>query len=79
MLIMPIIRSAKKKVRKDKKRQAHNLLIKDQLKRLIKTMRKSPSGKNLKEVFSRLDKAAKTHLIHSGKASRLKSRLSKLL
>jgi ribosomal protein S20 len=38
-----------------------------------------PDADNLKQVSSNLDKAAKTKLIHPNKASRLKSRLSKLL
>ena len=42
-------------------------------------MRKNPSKKALTNVFSSLDKAAKTHIAHPNKVSRLKSRLSKLL
>lgn len=76
--IMPIIKSAIKKVRKDKTRTSRNLLRKNVLKRLIKNTRKEPNTKHLSEVFSSLDKAAKVGLIHRNKASRLKSRLSKL-
>ncbi len=76
---MPIIRSAKKKMRQDKKRTAHNSKIKDALKMLIKKMRREPSSKALQEVSSALDKAVKTKLIHANKAARLKSRLSKTL
>lgn len=76
---MPIIRSAIKKVRKDKKRTGRNLKRKLKLKELIKKARREKSAKALTEVFSALDKATKVNLIHPNKASRLKSRLSKLV
>lgn len=76
---MPLIKSAKKKLRKDRTRTEHNKQLKDVLKGLIKNARRTPSAENLTKVFSNLDKATKTNLIHINKASRLKSRLSKLL
>lgn len=76
---MPIIKSAIKKMRKDKKRTAHNKEIEVSLKGLIKNFRREPSKKDLGKVFSALDKAAKTNLIHFNKSARLKSRLSKLI
>lgn len=76
---MPIIASAKKKMRKDKKRTAHNYKLKTQIKGVIKQTRKTPNPKNYAELQSRLDKAVKTNLIHANKAARLKSRISKLL
>ncbi|PIS08935.1 hypothetical protein COT75_04255 [Candidatus Beckwithbacteria bacterium CG10_big_fil_rev_8_21_14_0_10_34_10] len=42
-------------------------------------MRQKPSKENLKEVYSYLNRAVKKNIIHKNKASRLKSRLSKLL
>lgn len=75
---MPIIKSAIKKMRQDKKRTAHNLKIKNNLKSLIKKMRKNRSTKLLAEVSSALDKAAKIKLIHPNKAARLKSRFFRL-
>lgn len=76
---MPIIKSAKKKMRQDKKKTAHNLKIKLNLKSAVKKMRSKPTAKALQEVFSKLDKATKTKLIHPNKAARLKSRLTKSL
>jgi small subunit ribosomal protein S20 len=76
---MPIIQSAKKKMRKDKKRTAHNKLKKDAMKMVVKNMRRTPSKENFASVESILDKAVKTNFIHMNKASRLKSRLSRLL
>lgn len=74
---MPIIKSAIKKLRKDRVRTARNKKKRDNLKALIKKVRVNQTPENLQAVFSALDKAAKTHLIHKNKASRLKSRLSK--
>ncbi len=76
---MPIIKSAKKKVRKDKKRTLHNKKIEETLKGLIKATRKNPTQKAFSDVMSKLDKAVKINLIHANKAARLKSRLSKLI
>ncbi|MDD2822660.1 MAG: 30S ribosomal protein S20 [Candidatus Daviesbacteria bacterium] len=76
---MPIIKSAIKKVRKDKVRTARNKKRAQSVKTAVKTTRRSPVAKNLTAAFSALDKAAKVKLIHKNKASRLKSRLSKLL
>lgn len=66
-------------MRQDKKRTLRNQKVQDTLKGLIKNMRREPSAKSLSEVASKLDKAAKTHIIHPNKAARLKSRLSKHL
>lgn len=74
---MPLIKSAIKKVRKDKTRTARNKKRGLNLKLLIKKSRTSKSSKDLQAVFSALDKAVKVNLIHSNKAARLKSRLSK--
>lgn len=76
---MPIIRSAIKKVRKDKLRTARNKKREDALKTLIKKVRTTKSAKDIQAVFSALDKAAKVKLIHPNKSARLKSRLSKLI
>lgn len=74
---MPIIRSAIKKMRKDKTRSARNKKRGLTLKSLVKKARVTKAAKNLQAAFSALDKAAKVHLIHPNKAARLKSRLSK--
>lgn len=73
---MPIIRSAIKKVRKDKTRTARNKKRELILKSLVKKARLSKSAKDLQAAFSALDKAAKVKLIHPKKAARLKSRLT---
>ncbi len=74
---MPIIKSAIKKVRKDKTRTKRNAKRETALKALLKKARASKEKKVISQVFSALDKAAKVKLIHPNKAARLKSRLSK--
>ncbi len=76
---MPIIKQAAKKLRRDLRVTKRTMRVKATLKKLVKTARKTPSQKTLTAVFAALDKAAKHHIIHKNKASRLKSRLSKLL
>lgn len=76
---MPLIKSAKKKLRRDRRQTVHNQQVENNLDKLIKQMRRAPSDKLLAIVTSHLDKAAKVNLIHANKAARLKSRLAKLL
>ena len=76
---MPNIKSAIKKVRKDKKRAAVNLRRRRSYKQAVKTARQDPNPESLKTAQKELDKAAKRGVIKKGKAARLKSRLSKNL
>ncbi len=76
---MPNIKSAIKKVRKDKKRAAINRRWRERYKEAVKKARLDPTAKNLKNAQKILDKTAKKGLIKKGKASRLKSRLAKTL
>ncbi|MBI4036463.1 30S ribosomal protein S20 [Candidatus Daviesbacteria bacterium] len=75
---MPLIKSAIKKLRKDRTRTRRHKQQESNLKSLIKKARIEKNDLNLKAVFSALDKAAKTHLIHKNKSARLKSTLSRL-
>lgn len=76
---MPITRQAIKKLRRDRVRQTHNALIRTRVRDAVKGMRRKPTNKALSHAFRQLDKAAKTNVIHKNKASRLKTRLTKLL
>jgi len=76
---MPVIKQAIKKVRQDKRKTAFNLKVKLNFKKAVLAFRKNPNAANLNAVYKAVDKAAKTNVIHRNKASRLKSRLSKLL
>ena len=73
---MPVTKQAKKKLRKDKKREKRNLKIKSTFKKAIKKTKKNPSAKNLTEARKVIDKAAKKGVIHKNKAARIKSRLA---
>lgn len=76
---MPITQSALKALRKSKRKAKSNKPVKNLVKKTVKQARKNPSVTSLKKVYSSLDKAAKRKIIHKKKASRLKSRLSRLL
>jgi len=78
-LLMPIIKSAIKKAKVDKRRTEQNLLAKGQLKSSIKAVRSNPTQATLSELYSALDKAVKTHVIVKGHAARLKSRIAKIV
>ena len=77
---MPIIKSAKKKMRKDKKKTTKNLAYVKAYKETLKQLKKG--GKNAKELVSRfysqVDKAVKNRVIHKNKGDRLKSKIRKL-
>jgi small subunit ribosomal protein S20 len=81
-----ITKSAQKAYRQNLKRRAHNAKQKMAFKKLIKDYKKLVAAKELKKaeeklpaVYKALDKAAKTNLIKKNNASRLKSRLTKLI
>ena len=81
---MPIIKSARKALRQNKRRQAKNLKQAEEYKDAVKALKKLLVKKGKKEaaallpkVYKMLDKAAKTHIIEKNKASRLKAQLSR--
>lgn len=76
---MPQTISAKKSLRKDRRRQLVNRLTIQKVKKAITSVRKGLSGESLKEASSFLDQAVKKDVLHKNKASRLKSRLAKLV
>ena len=83
---MPQRHNALKKLRQDKKRYLHNLKTKNQVKKIIKQLKKLIGEKKLDEakklfpkVSSLLDKAAKKHVIKQNTARRKISRLNKAL
>jgi len=83
---MPQRKTAKKDLKQNKKRQQRNLQIKQSVKDAIKKLKRTVDSKDasirekaLAEVYKILDKAASKNIIHRNKASRKKSRLSKLL
>jgi len=83
---MPNTKSAIKALRKSQKRYITNKRNKEFLKAEIKKYKRLIEAKNIKEaeeqlklIYKKLDKAAKTNLIKKNKAARLKSRLTKNL
>ena len=76
---MPVIKSAKKKLRKDKKRTKQNGNVRKLLQDAVKKARKNPTPAAYAKVSRLADKAAKNHIIHKNKAGHIKSALSKLL
>ena len=76
---MPVIKSAQKKLRQDKKRTKRNDSVRENLKTLLKKAKKSRKNEAVLQAMKALDVAAKKNIIHKNKAARLKSKLSKLL
>jgi len=76
---MPVTKSAKKKLKKDKKRTRKNKDFLQLYKAALKKAKKHPTEKTVKEAVSLVDKAVKKNIIHKNKASRIKSALSKLI
>lgn len=76
---MPVIKSAKKKLRKDKKLTLENKKFIDTYKKLVKSVEKNRTEKSLSLAFKAIDKGAKKGVLHKNKAARIKSRISKLL
>lgn len=71
---MPIIKSAKKRVRTARKAGARNSKTRRNFKSALKLFAKKPTAQSLSETQSKLDTAAKKGVIHKNKAARLKKR-----
>jgi len=69
---MPIIKSAKKRVKTAHKAAVRNSKTKRTLKGALKDFHKSVTGANHSKAQSAIDKAAKKGLVHKNKAARLK-------
>lgn len=76
---MPITKRAIKKLHHDRRRAKQNESVRNNLKKLVKAARRRSTTKTVSSAYKALDKAAKHGIVHANKASRLKSRLSKLL
>ncbi len=82
---MPNIKSAKKRVRSNGKREKANTIVTSSMRTAIKKYEKDikagnmeDASKNLNTAVQRIDKAMKNGLVHKNKAARLKSRLMKM-
>lgn len=76
---MPVSTSAKKALRKDRRRTVVNNVVRSKMRTAIKRFREEKSQDAMSEMYSSLDRAVKRNIIHRKKAARVKSRLSKLL
>jgi small subunit ribosomal protein S20 len=73
---MPIIKSAKKRVKVSNKAAIRNSKTKRSLKNALKLFTKSPTDKSHNSLNSQLDRAVKKGVVHKNKAARLKRRSS---
>ena len=82
---MPQRRTAIKDLRKSHTKNMHNLDVKTDLKKTLKsfvaatTAKSKDSADLLKTVYKKLDKAAKRNIMHKKTAARRKSRFAKML
>ena len=83
---MPIIESAKKRVKTSEKKRKVNRRWKDKLKNTIKTYEAAIEDGNvekaeelLPETYKIIDKAASHNIIHKNNAARKKSKMKKML
>ncbi len=86
MISIPIIESAKKRLRQNKKRRKLNQKRKDDLKAVTKEMdglleqgKTEEAEELLPELMKYADKAARKGSFHKNKASRIKSKYSKMV
>ncbi|HSW85193.1 MAG TPA: 30S ribosomal protein S20 [Candidatus Saccharimonadales bacterium] len=71
---MPIIKSARKRVRTANKATSRNNLTRRDLRSALKLFSRKPTSNSLISSQSKLDKAANKGVIHKNKAARLKAR-----
>ncbi len=71
---MPIIKSAKKRVRTANKAAVRNSKTRRSLRNALKVFAGTPSAKSHSAAQSNLDRAANKGVIHKNKAARLKRR-----
>ena len=82
---MPIIKSAIKKMRQDRKKTTRNKIQREKMNEAIKTVNQSVKDNKtdklsdaLKSAYKKIDKAVKKNLIHPNNSARKKSRLSRI-
>lgn len=75
---MPIIKSAKKRVRTAKKAAIRNSKVKRSMRESFKKFQTTFSGKDAAEAISKIDLAVKKGIIHKNKAARKKAQIAAL-
>jgi len=76
---MPILPHAKKALRASKRKAQYNREVKSAAVTAMKKMTLNPSQENLVVAYETIDKAGKRNIFYPNKASRLKSKMAKLL
>jgi small subunit ribosomal protein S20 len=76
---LPVHKSAEKRLRQSQKANLRNRAVKSQIKTVVKKVETSLDEKDLKKAVSLLDKAGRKKVIHKNVASRVKSRLTRLV
>jgi small subunit ribosomal protein S20 len=76
--LMPVTKTAKRALRSSKRKESINKRVLALLDSALKNAKKSKLNKDILSATSLADKAAKRNVIHKNKASRIKSRLSKI-
>ncbi len=75
---MPVIKSAIKKLRRDRKVTRANNSFRGTLDSALRKARKEKTAKAVSAAVSLVDRAVKKNLMHKNRAARIKSALSKL-
>ena len=75
---MPVTKQARKKLRKDRRREKQNQQVRTVFKKTVKNTKKNPTAKKMSAAFKIIDKATKKGVIHKNEAARIKSRMAKL-
>ena len=76
---MPVIQSAKKKLRQDKNRTTVNRIYRNKLRLTLRVAKEKKTKVAVRQAYQAVDRAVKLGIIHRNKAGRLKSRLMKLV
>lgn len=74
---MPVTKSALKKLRQDRKREAYNKEFLQRIKEARRKAKKTSSDTTVRSAVSLLDKAVKKHIMHKNKAARMKATLAR--
>lgn len=73
---MPLIKSAKKRVRTANKAAVRNSKTKRLLKNALKNFSKTPTSKSQNSAQSMIDRSVKKGIVHKNKAARLKRKMA---
>lgn len=83
---MPLIKSAKKRLRQDEKKRIRNKAIRNEVRNQVKKINKLFLAGNIEEarkiqpgIVRLIDKTASKGIWHKNKAARIKSRIAKKL